>query len=178
MPRVTVVTRKAYGGAYIAMNARSLGATTVFAWDGAKVAVMGSVAAVRILHRRRLAEVPSEQLAQFEQELADEHDLIAGGLDKATSLGVVDEVIEPNRTRSAVADGDRRRSPGPRPPRQHPPVVRGFRGPRSWMNAAFIRSYWMNAAFIQFGRPELSSQRGVASNLSMQRGVVAKLGGR
>ena len=92
---MTVVTRKAYGGAYIAMNARSLGATRVFAWDGAKVAVMGSVAAVRVLHRRRLAEVPSEQLAQFEQELADEHDLIAGGLDKATSLGVVDEVIEP-----------------------------------------------------------------------------------
>jgi acetyl-CoA/propionyl-CoA carboxylase carboxyl transferase subunit len=103
VPRVTVVTRKAYGGAYIAMNARSLGATRVFAWDGAKVAVMGSVAAVRILHRRKLAEVPSEQLAQYEQELADEHELIAGGLDKATALGVVDEVIEPGRTRSAVA---------------------------------------------------------------------------
>jgi len=103
VPRVTVVTRKAYGGAYIAMNARSLGATRVFAWDGAKVAVMGSVAAVRILHRRRLAEVPEELRAQFEQELADEHELVAGGLDKATALGVVDEVIEPGRTRSAVA---------------------------------------------------------------------------
>jgi acetyl-CoA/propionyl-CoA carboxylase carboxyl transferase subunit len=104
VPRVTVVTRKAYGGAYIAMNARSLGATRVFAWDGAKIAVMGSVAAVRVLHRRRLAEVPDEQRAQFEQELADEHDLIAGGLDKATALGVVDEVIDPGRTRSAVAE--------------------------------------------------------------------------
>ncbi|MGH3354739.1 MAG: acyl-CoA carboxylase subunit beta, partial [Nocardioidaceae bacterium] len=55
VPRVTLVTRKAYGGAYIAMNARSLGATRVLAWPGAEVAVMGAVAAVRILHRRRLA---------------------------------------------------------------------------------------------------------------------------
>ena len=42
MPRVTLVTRKAYGGAYIAMNARALGATRVFAWPGAEVAVMGA----------------------------------------------------------------------------------------------------------------------------------------
>ena len=60
VPRVTLVTRKTYGGAYIAMNSRSLGATKVFAWPGAEVAVMGAVAAVRILHRRRLAEVSPE----------------------------------------------------------------------------------------------------------------------
>ena len=52
VPRVTLMTRKAYGGAYIAMNSRSLGATRVFAWPGSEVAVMGAVAAVRILHRR------------------------------------------------------------------------------------------------------------------------------
>ncbi len=57
VPRVTLVTRKTYGGAYIAMNARSLGATRVFAWPRAEVAVMGAVAAIRILHRRKLAEV-------------------------------------------------------------------------------------------------------------------------
>ena len=57
VPRITLVTRKTYGGAYIAMNARSLGATKVFAWPGAEVAVMGSVAAIRVLHRRRLPEV-------------------------------------------------------------------------------------------------------------------------
>nr|WP_278259533.1 carboxyl transferase domain-containing protein [Nocardioides convexus] len=60
MPRVTLVTRKSYGGAYIAMNSRSLGATRVFAWPGAEIAVMGPLAAVRILHRRRLAEVAPE----------------------------------------------------------------------------------------------------------------------
>ena len=67
VPRVTLVTRKAYGGAYIAMNSRSLGATKVFAWPGAEVAVMGAVAAVRILHKRRLAAVPAEQLHEAER---------------------------------------------------------------------------------------------------------------
>jgi acetyl-CoA/propionyl-CoA carboxylase carboxyl transferase subunit len=103
VPRVTVVTRKAYGGAYIAMNSRALGANRVFAWPSATVAVMGSIAAVRILHRRRLAEVPEDIRAQLEQELADEHELIAGGLDKAMALGVVDEIIAPAQTRSAIA---------------------------------------------------------------------------
>ncbi len=103
VPRVTVVTRKAFGGAYIAMNSRSLGATRVIAWPGAEVAVMGAVAAVRILHRRKLADIPEDARAQVEIELADEHTRIAGGIDKAVSIGVVDEVVEPSRTRSALA---------------------------------------------------------------------------
>jgi 3-oxoacyl-(acyl-carrier-protein) synthase len=74
VPRVTLVTRKAYGGAYIAMNSRSLGATRVFAWPGAEVAVMGAVAAVRILHRRRIAEVAEDLRPQVETELAAEHE--------------------------------------------------------------------------------------------------------
>ena len=103
VPRVTVVTRKTYGGAYIAMNSRSLGATKVFAWPDAHVAVMGSVAAIRILHRRRLAEVDESELAEVEQQLADEHDRLSGGLPRAVEIGVVDEIVEPTRTRSAVA---------------------------------------------------------------------------
>jgi len=58
VPRVTLVTRKAYGGAYIAMNSRALGATAVFAWPIAEVAVMGAKAAVGILHRKKLALRP------------------------------------------------------------------------------------------------------------------------
>src|SRR4028119_931086 len=58
VPRVTLVTRKAYGGAYIAMNARSLGATRVLAWPTAQVAVMGAGAAIRTRHRRRRAGGP------------------------------------------------------------------------------------------------------------------------
>ena len=104
VPRVTVVTRKAYGGAFVAMNSASLGATRVFAWPGAEVAVMGSVAAVRVLHRRRLAEATDEEeRAQLELELAAEHEVISGGIARAVEMGVVDEVVEPNRTRSRVA---------------------------------------------------------------------------
>ena len=102
-PRVTVVTRKAYGGAYVAMNSASLGATKVYAWPDAEVAVMGAVAAIRILHRRRLAEVPEDARAQVELELAAEHEVISGGIARAVDLGVVDEVVEPSKTRRAVA---------------------------------------------------------------------------
>ena len=114
VPRVTLVTRKAYGGAYIAMNSRSLGATRVFAWPGAEVAVMGAVAAVRILHRRTLADVPPEQLHEVEAELAAEHEREAGGLERARELGVIDEVIEPAKTRQAIARGHRRSAAGAR----------------------------------------------------------------
>lgn len=114
VPRVTLVTRKSYGGAYIAMNSRSLGATKVFAWPGAEVAVMGPVAAIRILHRRKLAEVPSDSRAQVEQELAAEHERIAGGVEKAVEIGVVDEVITPQATRSALAQALREADKGER----------------------------------------------------------------
>src|SRR6516165_785195 len=103
VPRVTLVVRKAIGGAYIAMNSRALGATRVYAWPGAEVAVMGAVAAIRILHRRTLADVPPEKLHEVEAELAAEHEQEAGGLARALALGVVDEVIEPSRTREAIA---------------------------------------------------------------------------
>ncbi|MGI3780281.1 MAG: acyl-CoA carboxylase subunit beta [Janthinobacterium lividum] len=103
VPRVTLVTRKAYGGAYIAMNARSLGATKVFAWPGAEVAVMGPVAAIRILHRRKLAAVAEDVRPQLEAELAAEHERIAGGVEKAVEIGVVDEIVSPRTSRSAIA---------------------------------------------------------------------------
>ncbi|MDT9595052.1 carboxyl transferase domain-containing protein [Nocardioides zeae] len=104
VPRVTLVTRKTYGGAYIAMNSRSLGATKVLAWPGAEVAVMGAVAAIRILHRRKLAEVPPDMRETVEAELAAEHERIAGGVEKAVEIGVVDEIVEPSRTRRAIAE--------------------------------------------------------------------------
>ncbi len=108
VPRVTLVTRKAFGGAYIAMNSRALGATRVYAWPGAEVAVMGAVAAVRILHRRTLASVLPEQLHEAEASLAAEHEATAGGLQRAVDLGVIDAIIEPSQTRRelirAIAD--------------------------------------------------------------------------
>jgi acetyl-CoA/propionyl-CoA carboxylase carboxyl transferase subunit len=104
VPRVTLVTRKAYGGAYIAMNARSLGATAVFAWPEAEVAVMGARAAVGILHRKRLAAAPQEDRETLHAQLTEEHERIAGGVDRAMAIGVVDEVIDPCSTRRKLAE--------------------------------------------------------------------------
>ncbi|MGI5274641.1 acyl-CoA carboxylase subunit beta [Nonomuraea sp. CA-218870] len=103
VPRITLVTRKAYGGAYIAMNSRALGATKVFAWPTAEIAVMGPVAAVRILKRRELAAAPEEERVELEHRLAEEHEKLAGGLPRAREIGVIDEVIKPEETRGAIA---------------------------------------------------------------------------
>jgi acetyl-CoA/propionyl-CoA carboxylase carboxyl transferase subunit len=104
VPRVTLVTRKAYGGAYIAMNSRSLGATAVFAWPTAEVAVMGASAAVNILHRKRLAAAPAEQREALRAELIDEQTRVAGGVNRALEIGVVDDVIKPTETRRRIAE--------------------------------------------------------------------------
>ncbi|MEU6263505.1 acyl-CoA carboxylase subunit beta [Saccharopolyspora shandongensis] len=104
VPRVTLVTRKAYGGAYIAMNSRALGASAVFAWPEAEVAVMGTEAAVGILHRKRLSAVDDEEMRlALRAELVDEHERLAGGVGRALDIGVVDEVIDPADTRRRVA---------------------------------------------------------------------------
>jgi acetyl-CoA/propionyl-CoA carboxylase carboxyl transferase subunit len=103
VPRVTLVTRKAYGGAYVAMNSRALGATKVYAWPGAEIAVMNAISAVRILHKRRLADTPADLRAQAESELATEHANAVDGIDRAIGLGVVDEVIRPADTREKIA---------------------------------------------------------------------------
>ncbi len=99
VPRVTLVTRKSYGGAYIAMNSRSLGATAVFAWPGAEVAVMGAKAAVGILHRKKLAAAQPGEREALHAQLAEEHERIAGGVNRALQIGVVDEVVDPAQTR-------------------------------------------------------------------------------
>ena len=104
VPRVTLVTRKAYGGAYIAMNSRSLGATAVFAWPGAEVAVMGASAAVNILHRKKLAAAPPEAREAQREALIQEQLKTAGGVNRALEIGVVDDVITPEQTRRRIAE--------------------------------------------------------------------------
>jgi acetyl-CoA/propionyl-CoA carboxylase carboxyl transferase subunit len=103
VPRVTLITRRAYGGAYVAMNSKTLGASKVFAWPTAEVSVMGAVAAVRVLNRRLLADLPEDQREATELTLAAEHDKVSGGITRAVEIGAVDEIIEPNKTRSALA---------------------------------------------------------------------------
>lgn len=104
VPRVTLVTRKSYGGAYIAMNSRALGATAVFAWPDAQIAVMGAEAAVGILHRKRLAAIADHERDALMSHLVAEHTRIAGGADRAMSIGVLDEVIPPWQTRRRLAE--------------------------------------------------------------------------
>jgi acetyl-CoA/propionyl-CoA carboxylase carboxyl transferase subunit len=104
VPRVTLVTRKSYGGAYIAMNSRALGATAVFAWPDAEIAVMGAEAAVRILHRKTIAAAADHEREALESRLAAEHARIAGGTSRAMAIGVLDEVISPRQTRRRLAE--------------------------------------------------------------------------
>jgi acetyl-CoA/propionyl-CoA carboxylase carboxyl transferase subunit len=103
VPRVTVVTRKAYGGAYIAMNARCLGASAVFAWPNAQCAVMGPEAAVGIVHRKALAAVADADREALRTELVRAQIEQAGGLHQAQGSGLIDRIIDPAFTRTEVA---------------------------------------------------------------------------
>jgi acetyl-CoA/propionyl-CoA carboxylase carboxyl transferase subunit len=104
VPRVTLVTRKSYGGAYIAMNSRALGATAVFAWPDAEIAIMAAGAAVEILHRKRLATAIGDERDELKHVLTAEHARLAGGPERAIAIGVLDEVISPRHTRRRLAE--------------------------------------------------------------------------
>ncbi|NQU37816.1 MAG: acyl-CoA carboxylase subunit beta [Actinobacteria bacterium] len=103
VPRFTVITHKAYGGAYIAMNSRSLGATKVLAWPSAVVDVMSAQAAVQITRRRDIAGTPEHLREAAVDVFAAEHGELTGGLERAVLEGLIDEVIDPASTRSALA---------------------------------------------------------------------------
>jgi acetyl-CoA carboxylase carboxyltransferase component len=101
VPKVTVVLRKSYGGAYITMNSRDLGSDLVLAWPEAELGIMSARAAVGIVHRRELraAEDPEAERARLATEYADEH-LRA---DTAAAAGYIDELVEPAETRDRLA---------------------------------------------------------------------------
>jgi acetyl-CoA carboxylase carboxyltransferase component len=101
VPRLTVVLRKAYGGAFIAMNSKGLGADLVFAWPQAEIGVMGAHPATGIIHRREVAAAADPVAVQraLSAAYAEEH----LGADVAAAGGFVDEVIEPRETRARLA---------------------------------------------------------------------------
>jgi acetyl-CoA carboxylase carboxyltransferase component len=100
VPRLTVVLRKAYGGAVITMNSKELGADMVFAWPGAEIGIMAASQAVGIVERRRLAEAQDPDLhGRLADAYAAEH-LTA---EAAAASGFVDEVIEPADTHDRLA---------------------------------------------------------------------------
>jgi acetyl-CoA carboxylase carboxyltransferase component len=96
VPRLTVITRKAYGGAYLVMNARGIRADLVFAWPSAEIAVMGAQGAVNIIHRR---ELTADEGEARRAELISDYEEKFNNPYVAAELGLVDEVIEPRETR-------------------------------------------------------------------------------
>ncbi|OYO06387.1 acyl-CoA carboxylase subunit beta [Enemella evansiae] len=100
VPLVTVITRKAYGGAYDVMGSKHLGADINLAWPTAQIAVMGAQGAVNILHRKRLAEAEdpdalrAELITAYDDELANPY--------VAAERGYIDQVIHPHETRSEI----------------------------------------------------------------------------
>jgi len=101
VPKLTLVLRKAYGGAVITMNSRGLGADMVFAWPQAEIGVMAAPQAVGIVERRRLraAEDPGELRQELAGAYASEHLTAAA----AAANGFVDEVITPEHSRDRIA---------------------------------------------------------------------------
>ncbi len=97
VPKINVIVRKAYGGAYIAMNSKHLGADMVFAWPTAEIAVMGPSGAANIIFRKDIAESAEPMVAR--QEKIDEYTEKFANPYIAASRGYVDDVIEPDSTR-------------------------------------------------------------------------------
>ena len=97
VPLVTVITRKAYGGAYIVMGSKHLGADINLAWPTAQIAVMGAQGAVNILYRKDIAETPArapELINEYEEQLLNPY--------IAADRGFIDAVIEPHATRGQI----------------------------------------------------------------------------
>ena len=100
MPRIQIITRKAYGGAYVVMNSKSIGADLAFAWPSAELAVMGPQGAVEIVYRRELAEAadPAARRAELVEEYTERY----ANPYVAAERGYVDDVIDPAETRRVL----------------------------------------------------------------------------
>jgi len=123
VPLVTVITRKAFGGAYIVMGSKQLGADINLAWPTAQIAVMGAEGAVNILHRRTLAatEADGGDVAQERARLTAEYEDAILNPYQAAELGYVDAVIEPSETRLQITRALRmlRTKRAEMPPKKH-----------------------------------------------------------
>jgi acetyl-CoA carboxylase carboxyltransferase component len=103
VPRIQIITRKAYGGAYVVMDSKSVGSDLAFAWPSAELAVMGSQGAVEIIHRRELADA-ADPVARRAELIEDYTDRLANPY-IAAERGYVDDVIEPSETRRKIVAG-------------------------------------------------------------------------
>ena len=101
VPRICIITRKAYGGAYVVMNSKSIGADLAFAWPTAEIAVMGASGAVEIVHRRDLTN--SDNPDVLRKELVEEYEERYSNPYLAAERGFIDDVIDPAETRRIIA---------------------------------------------------------------------------
>lgn len=100
VPRITVITRKAYGGAYDVMNSKHIGADMNYAWPNAEIAVMGAKGAAEIIHRKAINEADDPEAAL--QDKVDEYTRKFANPYRAAARGYVDEVILPEQTREKL----------------------------------------------------------------------------
>lgn len=121
-PRVTVILRKAFGGGFIAMNSKDLGADAAFSWRGAEIGVMSSAAAVEIIHRRRLAAGDPPAAPALARRYAVEHLTAAAAL----ARGAIDAIIPAAQTRERVS-AQFAAAAEPRPARRSDAPVRAAR---------------------------------------------------
>ncbi|MDO5051792.1 MAG: acyl-CoA carboxylase subunit beta [Pseudoclavibacter sp.] len=123
VPLVTVILRKAYGGAYIVMGSKQLGADLNFAWPTAEIAVMGGQGAVNILYRGEIkrAEAEGEDVSEVRTRLANEYTYNVASPFLAAERGELDSVIEPAATRVMITRALRslRTKRGAMPPKKH-----------------------------------------------------------
>ena len=116
VPKITIITRKAYGGAYDVMASKHLLADFNFAWPTAEVAVMGPEGAVNIIYRRDIASSPTPDARR--QKLIDDYKAHFANPYAAAERGYIDDVIVPHETRpkiiTALETLQNKREPGPR----------------------------------------------------------------
>jgi propionyl-CoA carboxylase beta chain len=119
VPKICVITRKAYGGAYVVMSSKYLGTDVNYAWPSAEIAVMGAEGAVNILYRDEIRNAP--QPAAERARLAAEYRAQFANPYAATKAGYVDDIIEPRETRSKliISLAALRDKFSPAPPRKH-----------------------------------------------------------
>jgi propionyl-CoA carboxylase beta chain len=101
VPKLTLILRKAYGGAYLAMCSKDLGADFVYAWPSAEIAVMGAEGAVRVLYREEIKKAADPKAR--EKELVEEYRSTFASPYQAAGLAMIDDVIEPAETRAVLA---------------------------------------------------------------------------
>lgn len=107
MPLITVILRKAFGGAYIVMGSKAIGADLNYAWPSSQIAVLGATGAVNIIHRKDLqkARDAGQDVEQVRARYAAEYERTTVNANLSMETGQIDAMIDPEQTRGALVEG-------------------------------------------------------------------------